>query len=759
MEARNKFNVRRLLKGIRVGVLLILCVALQSCGVLQKAHCEKILCAPTADAEPGVISYSPTIEAGLLRREMVKCSKLQSNGDYGGAEACMNRVRELLDGTYNLKAEQFEHPEDWPEDQSVIDRVQLEWVAMKASWLLDLRRNFEAYRVVSQGLQYTPENGYWMREKIRLHRLAGIAAAFFGDLEVAQHHVRVLERTFVDKKAPVAEEISRNFAVADIYMAMGSYQSADAVARRKVVKPQKKESLFDLALNTYMLTQGGGNFLDRTMQVSGVLSNVGAISGKQKETIYRFKDSWIKQRKGLLEQAATGYRRLAAVSGFEANYPGLYMSVQRDLAKIAMQQKDPDSAINHYLLAIDRLEKSRRSFSGQAAQIAFQSDHSGMYSELIELLVARGDYAKALEIAERGKCRALVEALADRIDLSGQAEGFLTRVPEFSVSQFQQSLPPDQAVVYFYASDTALYSWSLTRQNLSFHEHRMDKIAPRLAAFLRDLRNPGSEGYFLRSRWLHEQLLEPLKLAGTVRKIWFVPSRELHYLPFAALHDGAFYLIDNFEYSVLPNLSILQLLQSYPTEPEKRGLVLGNPESDLPSLTDGEEEARQITTYFDQSRVLLRQDASEAQFRNLATTHNVIHIASHASYQPYSPMNSSLSLARGEGHDGQLTLAEIYGLRLNAELVTLAACETGTLGYREGDEIMGLNRGFLYAGTKRVMASLWQVSDEETALLMEDFYRNWQQQSSTAALQLAQLRLRQRQPHPYYWAAFQINGL
>ena len=107
-----------------------------------------------------------------------------------------------------------------------------------------------------------------------------------------------------------------------------------------------------------------------------------------------------------------------------------------------------------------------------------------------------------------------------------------------------------------------------------------------------------------------------------------------------------------------------------------------------------------------------------------------------------------------------MELHQIYGLDLrNTNLVVLSGCES-LLGRRSrGDDIVGLNRAFIYAGASSVIASLWSVDDEATQELMTAFYRYLKQGLTKAAsLRAAQKDLRVKYPNPYYWAAFVLTG-
>ena len=107
----------------------------------------------------------------------------------------------------------------------------------------------------------------------------------------------------------------------------------------------------------------------------------------------------------------------------------------------------------------------------------------------------------------------------------------------------------------------------------------------------------------------------------------------------------------------------------------------------------------------------------------------------------------------------QLSLFDIYQLRLSSELTTLSGCSTGLNVVEGGDELIGLVRGLLYAGAQAVLASLWDVNDKSTAEFMKFFYERLRTNPNKAlALQAAMRKLRENYPHPYYWAPFILIG-
>jgi CHAT domain-containing protein len=166
------------------------------------------------------------------------------------------------------------------------------------------------------------------------------------------------------------------------------------------------------------------------------------------------------------------------------------------------------------------------------------------------------------------------------------------------------------------------------------------------------------------------------------------------------------------------------------------------------------------------SRVYLEREAKEEKLKAAdLSSYRFLHFATHGLVNEKNPKLSGLILTQEDtasNEDGILHLGEIYNLNLNAELVVLSACETGLGQIAQGEGIIGLTRGFLYAGASNVLVSLWQVSDMTTADLMVDFYDKLLAGMSKAeALAEAKRQMIRRDPgyaKPYYWAPFILVG-
>jgi CHAT domain-containing protein len=146
--------------------------------------------------------------------------------------------------------------------------------------------------------------------------------------------------------------------------------------------------------------------------------------------------------------------------------------------------------------------------------------------------------------------------------------------------------------------------------------------------------------------------------------------------------------------------------------------------------------------------------------------YRVVHFATHgllnSQHPELSGMVFSLVDERGQPQDGFLRAHEVYNLKLGADLVVLSGCQTALGKEVKGEGLLGLTRGFMYAGAPRVVASLWRVPDQPTAELMRQFYKGMLVEGlrPAAALRAAQVAMwkGQRWAAPYYWAAFVLQG-
>jgi CHAT domain-containing protein len=295
---------------------------------------------------------------------------------------------------------------------------------------------------------------------------------------------------------------------------------------------------------------------------------------------------------------------------------------------------------------------------------------------------------------------------------------------------------------------------------------------------------------------LYSVLLEPVIGQEAPKRLIIVPDGKLNLLPFDALRDfRGRYLLESHVVTYAPSATVLFLLrESRSAERATRkflgvgGVVYSSPDedgstggpqkadsmadffgldavrfSDLPGSAQEVVEAARITRGSNQ--LLLHRDATEAAFKALPLADfRIIHLAVHGVANTAFPDRAALvlSTSASSGEDGLLQAREIRDLLLHAELVTLSACDTGT-GQLLGQEgIAGLERAFLLAGAKSVIASLWPADDTFTIALMKRMYQHLAGGSDNgAALRQAKLDVLKEfgdQALPIYWAGFTLAG-
>jgi CHAT domain-containing protein/tetratricopeptide (TPR) repeat protein len=250
---------------------------------------------------------------------------------------------------------------------------------------------------------------------------------------------------------------------------------------------------------------------------------------------------------------------------------------------------------------------------------------------------------------------------------------------------------------------------------------------------------------------LHKALFEPLFAKISTPHIIIVPHGSLHHLPFHAFYDGSCYLIDRFEITYAPSASVLRYCMEKPDVTDARPLIIGVADNNAP-MVDFEVSA--LRNIFPEATILEGERANRGGFSRAAQYASFVHVATHATYRQDNPMFSSFKLA-----DGYVTALDLFSMNCQANLVTLSGCQSGLGQIAESDDLLGLTRGFLYAGARSLLMSLWTVSDESTVTLMKEFYIEWRAGASRArALQKAMQTVRLTYPHPFYWAPFVLVG-
>jgi CHAT domain-containing protein len=303
---------------------------------------------------------------------------------------------------------------------------------------------------------------------------------------------------------------------------------------------------------------------------------------------------------------------------------------------------------------------------------------------------------------------------------------------------------------------------------------------------------------------LSQQILAPAATQFTNKRLVIVPDGALHTIPFAALAqpNAKDYspLLETHPVSYLPSASTIAILRSTPRSLAPKTLaVLADPvfgkdddrfkpstprtkQLDVVEQIARDRAARSFTldrlpgtrneangllalTPKDSSTIAFGFDANDDWITQAPLNqYRYVHLATHGVVDGDRPELSSIILsafdANGQPRKAFLRLPELFNLNLSAQMVTLSACQTGLGTNQPGEGLVGMTRGLMYAGTERVTVSLWNVPDSETAQLMQQFYQNlWTGKAGhVEGLRSAQLQMWKSGKHPYYWAAFGLQG-
>lgn len=334
-----------------------------------------------------------------------------------------------------------------------------------------------------------------------------------------------------------------------------------------------------------------------------------------------------------------------------------------------------------------------------------------------------------------------------------------------AIEQIRASLPSDAVLVEYFNVKQQFVAAVLTHYSLEIipltpvsrvvnllrlFDFQIGKF--RLNAdYVREFEKPLFEAARAHLRALYDELIAPIHSRVGDRHLVIVPHGVLHYLPFHALFDGERYLIDSQTISYAPSASIFSLCQQKSACGTEPPVVMGVPDAQAPHILD---EVHAVSQALTNAQLFIGAEATEEVLRTRGLRSSLVHIATHGTFRQDNPMFSGIRL--GGGH---LSLYDLYQLKLEADLVTLSGCATGLNVVTAGDELLGLIRGLLYAGARSVLLTLWNVHDHSTSEFMTAFYRCLQSGASKpAALRAAMLQLRERLPHPYYWAPFTLIG-
>lgn len=472
--------------------------------------------------------------------------------------------------------------------------------------------------------------------------------------------------------------------------------------------------------------------------------------------------------------------------------------------------------------ALQIAAEARRVLASDVEKTAFADVFLDATALLTAVLVTQGRLAESLEVAESSRARGLADLLAQRTvrgkaaerdalaavrnaadrarsgggrggpsadDLGAVLDRSLERLgkegPELAslltakaptfgeISSVAARL--GATLVEYFVGGEGVHVWVVSPQGQLHHvrldvDQRglttlVDQVRARLA-----VRTPRDAALAAGLRALDGHLIAPIAAwlpADPAATVVIVPAGRLQLLPFAALTNAAGTpLVARHTLAFAPSLGVFAYTASKRRLAAARpgALVVSDPTPPdpgaLPALAGARREGAAVARQLGRTHVTLLEGAAatETAVKAAADSASTVHFATHGLVSMDRPLASSLVFAKSADDDGYLRVDEVFDLDLDATLVVLSGCSTG-VGPVSSEGIAGLVRGFIYAGTPTVVASLWDVGDRSTAVLMAAFYRALAGGASKgAALRSAQLAARRQFPHPAQWAAFQLTG-
>ncbi len=389
-----------------------------------------------------------------------------------------------------------------------------------------------------------------------------------------------------------------------------------------------------------------------------------------------------------------------------------------------------------------------------------------------------------------------------------------------TLHEIQQSLAPETALLEYYTTDDAIHLFVISKNDIKYHKLNIDmQFENNLRRYIQSIKKIDAKTYLELSPQL-TQVLIPDELPPSKRLV-IIPHGLLYKLPFESLvikapeqnETGNFsnlnYLIQDYDVSYHYSATLfrqgLQMRRANPgssdskrmefagfapvfKSSDKNAIILAShlrmvdttaagmdtrsislDGKTFNALPNTENELMDIAATFQADHqsvnTFLYQKASEERFKQVASNYRIIHIATHSIMNAKNPRLSGIILSQPQdsiqGEDGVLYTEEIYNLDLNADLLVLSSCESGTGKLRPGEGLMSLSRGFMYAGVRNLIVSLWKVDDASTCQLMSEFYSHHMNKKSYASsLRQAKLRMikNPETAFPRMWSGFVLIG-
>ncbi|MCX7014492.1 MAG: CHAT domain-containing protein, partial [Candidatus Sumerlaeota bacterium] len=544
--------------------------------------------------------------------------------------------------------------------------------------------------------------------------------------------------------------------------AVAQYQQAVAIDQRI----GDVESLGHDLNNMGYALMGAGRVEEAVKQLADAIEAYEEIRGRVRSA---------EERTGFQSTLPDVYNNLAASRIALGDPPGAFEAVERGRSKSLLdllatrELKGPkgETETKEYAALQTQLAKLQGERTDLAAQPAGEKTRS-----------ARATLDTSISTLERQRMD-----LLDQMRRADPELGALVAVESPGAKEIQALLPDGATLVEFYhdgenviggQKKQELWVFVVKKSSLELATApvSMKTLTDKLEAYAKLLADRASDAAKIRAAGeeLAQWLVRPVEVQLGAGPLIIVPWGPMFKVPFAALPSAAGGPMGAQRDIVMaPSAGVYRYLAKKRAAGRGAVCALGNPETQpLAPLPGAEREAAEVAALFPKSIVKLKGEATESYVKSgydALGRPDVAHFACHGLFNEKIPQFSQLALTPDRKNDGKLEVHEIFGLDWRGvSLVTLSACSSGKGKLGAGDDLVGLTRGFMFAGAPSVLCSLWDVDDEATRALMVAFYKNYLGgMSKPQALREAQRAVRENAEHPdwshpCYWAAFTLWG-
>ena len=478
-------------------------------------------------------------------------------------------------------------------------------------------------------------------------------------------------------------------------------------------------------------------------------------------------------------------------------------------------------SIDHYKRAFEKIDKLRMSLDLSNLRVQFYKNKNEINNKLISLLIKTEQYKDAFEYFEKSKSRTFLDIInidGNKIAIHNKQakvlynqkeklvkeETKLQLVPtktknvhraikilkekkrnidssikkiypeitilqsnyDSSLTKLKKSLENYSYIIEYFISDNFIFIWVISSDKFNYYKinYKKDKIINVVNKIRNNLGRTSIEHIESELKFLYNLLFKPINaFIYDAKRLCIIPHGVLHYLPFQILKDNDNrYLVERHTIYYSPSASVDEICRTKKrTQKELYIFAIANPDFNNSSLLlkYAEHEVNQVKKLYPNSTICVGKDASIEKYHIHAPNHKILHVAAHGIYNSNNPMQSYLLLlGKNEHEKGKLSVTDIFNSQIHTYLVFLSACDTAIGKLISGDELISMNRAFLYAGTPSVISTLWKIDDKSTSELVTEFYKNLSLYDKATSLRLAQIQLINKYKHPYYWGAFILIG-